>query len=369
MLNIKFILLSLSGALFAHVSLSGLDFNSTSSGAIERYNHFISPQNNSNSSARKPPTQGGSSSQSNKNSHPSKMDNHSSRVMLKGSFIYWRQGFLQIPFAGLSKTFLDNREEAKIRNFDFPYAPGFKIGAGYQLPHNGWDLFLNWTQLHSHPSGSAKAKNGFDVVNLFNGDIKLLANKATARGNITLNVCDFDLGKSFYSTRSRMLHFFTGLKAAWLHCSFHSKFQDAIKEESQEPVFNLVDSIKEHSSGIGPRLGFNTRWYLGNRYLSICIDGAGSMLFENFKTYFSSTYEDDEAHGGIIKSKTKGVSPVIELYVGLNYGNQLSKTRIDLSLGYEAQYWFDQIPNFPIISGLDSSFNLQGLTATLKLSF
>ena len=50
-------------------------------------------------------------------------------------------------------------EDGKVANFDFDCDVGFRIGVGYNLPHDGWDLSFNWLRFYTDASRHVHAND------------------------------------------------------------------------------------------------------------------------------------------------------------------------------------------------------------------
>jgi hypothetical protein len=63
-------------------------------------------------------------------------------VFLTADFIYWtiRQDgmFYAVSGAGTGAS------GGKVHDLDWKWEPGFKVGLGFNLPHDGWDLFAEY---------------------------------------------------------------------------------------------------------------------------------------------------------------------------------------------------------------------------------
>lgn len=58
-------------------------------------------------------------------------------------------------------------ENAKLHKMDFDWDLGFRLGLGYYLPCNGWDLSILYTRFHTEASGSSHDSNLNDTDRLF----------------------------------------------------------------------------------------------------------------------------------------------------------------------------------------------------------
>jgi len=69
---------------------------------------------------------------------------------LVADFIYWkvRQDGLDYVLEGVGAVGNPVTSKGKVFEPDFKGEPGFRIGLGLNLAHDGWDLLLNYTWIH-----------------------------------------------------------------------------------------------------------------------------------------------------------------------------------------------------------------------------
>ncbi len=288
---------------------------------------------------------------------------------VEASFIYWQPAFGDYPVAALFHEIgtTGDRESVDVQGLHFPFAPGFQLGVGYDLPCWALDLFVNWTWLRSNPHRTVVSDSQNIVLNLFQDAPKLFASEADSTGHIELNCCDVEFGKTFCAPCNGFIRLFAGLKAIWLNYDFNTAFLNPTNG-SDLPYANLNNASKDQIWGIGPRIGFNTQWCLGTEQLTLLLNGAAALLWEKFSPTVSSTYTlNGDPHGGIEHAHIKEINPVVEFFVGLNYACYLNGAHAQATIGYEMQYWADQLHNTFINS--NEPLTLQGLTVTLALSF
>ena len=72
---------------------------------------------------------------------------YNSGPYIVGSFIYWRSSFDEMDFAATTTNPNGNITTIVLKQEEFDYKPGFKLGLGYNFAYDGWDIFVNWTWL------------------------------------------------------------------------------------------------------------------------------------------------------------------------------------------------------------------------------
>src|SRR5262249_37445560 len=79
-------------------------------------------------------------------------------IDVTGSFIYWHvsqegMDLVHVPPVSTTDPLTSNNGSVASQNFN--YKPGFKVGLGFNLDHDGWRFCAEYTWLHQTSSGSA----------------------------------------------------------------------------------------------------------------------------------------------------------------------------------------------------------------------
>lgn len=281
---------------------------------------------------------------------------------LTGDFIFWQvneDGLLyaekNVPRTG--QTTITFKEVGSDWN------PGFKVGAGYNLPKDGWDLYLNWTWLHENKTSRVSGEEE-QVSSVFDNDET--ATHAKARFKFRYNTLDLELGRNLFLSPKLTIRPVIGLRGGWIDQNLTVRYSGDISN----PVMITKNVQKNDFFAGGPRVGletrFGTHWgVFGNIYTS--------FLFG--KQHIKSTGYSVDFLGmpiSLIRRRDEfRVRPNVQLALGADWGTCFGKDRyINLSAAYEMQYWWHQwqalsLPNFLEQGDLV----LQGLTAQLRFDF
>lgn len=283
------------------------------------------------------------------------------------SYLYWKVAFSNFNIAEVISSTAPNgeRETVRFKHLHFPYASGFKLGAGYSSCSD-LDLFVNWTWVRNSPHNVIKPRLNQFVGTPVSID-SFATTEAKAHGQTKLNVIDVELGKLFVQ-ECFAFRPFAGLKTAWLNYSYRINFQNAFDMHMQIPAQDLADRFKDHIWGIGPRLGFTSRWCLGSSCFAFVLNAAGSLIWQDFHPSAGETYTQLNApHGGTGKQHLDAINTVTELFFGLNYARPYRNALVSVSVGYEVQYWTNQ--TYGILGFTNQSLGTQGLTANLGIGY
>lgn len=158
---------------------------------------------------------------------------HGADVFITADFIWWKshEDGLNYSASGLgiggipvAKTF-DPTSKGKVAAVGSDWAPGFKVGLGLNLAHDGWDLYTEYTWLHSSDESS---QNNNIVVSSFtsvgeqglstdeaNRPTLIRAVESNAKWKHHLNVVNLELGRNFYLSQFLTMRPHIGLKGTW----------------------------------------------------------------------------------------------------------------------------------------------------------
>jgi len=279
-------------------------------------------------------------------------------LFLFGDLIVWNAHENGLPVAVVNKGSSLNLSHSRAVTVHSDWDAGFRVGVGYNLPHDGWDLSLSWLRfntdgdkkIHAHsntfvyPSRIAPS----DPVGGF-----FSCAKASSRWRVHLNQLDLDLGREFFVSKWLTMRPHFGVRTDWIRQKWNTEYRNFPLSFFSPP--NRVESeYKDQWWGIGLEGGLDTQWGLG----------AGWSLFGNLSTaiiygFHTLKYEDEDSpataatasNGDFVKlHNTYRVShPVLDLVMGLRYDYMFYNDRfhVGLALGWENHIYFNQ-NQFPV---------------------
>lgn len=168
--------------------------------------------------------------------------------------------------------------DGRVKNASYDWDWGFRVGVGYNMPHDGWDLLLNWTWFHSHEHHDDEADAGEFLMptttNASNSQGNLLVTEANEHHHLHLNLVDLEMGREFFVSKWLTMRPHFGLRAGWIHRNFEVELEggDALTTNT------LEDEFHNRYRGIGLRTGFDTQWGLGSGW-SVYGQLAFSLLY------------------------------------------------------------------------------------------
>ncbi|NGX44213.1 MAG: hypothetical protein K1060chlam3_00378 [Candidatus Anoxychlamydiales bacterium] len=264
-------------------------------------------------------------------------------TFVTASFIYWEALGDQLDLGIVRFGALDP-QEYEIIKLNTEYKPGFKIGLGYNLNLDNWDLYAQYTRFHSststtfNPSGSSSntfqttyfmaGHNGYTFGN-FNGGIK-------GAWSTDLDKIDLELARSCYVGTNLIFRPFFGGSVHWLDERYDFNFTYV-----NIPFFG---NFKNDSWAVGPRLGLDAKWILYKGF-SFFGHGAYNLLFCSNETTGSGSENEslppavNVLNYTLNKDKQNILRDVTEVQIGFAWGSYFcqNKWHADFAISYEGQ--------------------------------
>lgn len=306
-------------------------------------------------------------------------------LFFEADFIYWsvREQGLSFATSGFetNNTGAATLAKGKIYEPDFGWSPGFKVGAGLALGHDGWETDLNYTWIN--PSTSREqvtnaTDSATDLLSTWVFDPADATKPLTlARGSwrLNFNTADLQLARNYFISHYLTLKPHVGLKASWQKQTNTVRYQ----ETDNAGVITQTDlKMTQRSFGIGLRSGVDTAFFFDKNW-SMFGDLALSALATHFNTtqkYTNHDIEDSVATQTLILAKfgqsTNAIKPVLEMALGLrwDYWFNDDSYHTALSLAWEQQLWWsmNQLNNV-LNTNANSDLSMQGVTFKFRFDF
>lgn len=303
---------------------------------------------------------------------------------ITADFIYWTSRLDGLGYAQTSSVLaagagVANLAKGSVQHPDFGWDPGFKVGLGYNLDHDGWDLFAEYTWLRPDDTDSTSSSaNPSRLTALWTSDNSVLTDLRSARSswNYDLNVVDLELGRNFFVSRDLTLRPHFGLKGTWQNHEYRVVYAERDPAAPDADLHKV--SIDQDYWGVGLRTGMDTVWYF-NQYFGIYGDFALAALWSKFDVDRTDT--DDTVTGGVttaslrtlnVNNEFYSLKYVFEIVLGLRGDVWFSDDAFHLGfhLGWEMQYWPSQNQFFRYAEECaHGDLNFMGLTTGVRFDF
>ena len=277
-------------------------------------------------------------------------------LFFTGDVLLWQahEDGLPLFIENKNNGLTENLNDAHTKNLDWAWDWGFRLGAGYNTPHDGWDLYLNWMRVY----GRAKASEHVDIDDtlwptlshsgaVFNGVSGAGPyEKARAHWNLQLNQIDFELGREFFISKWMTLRPHIGLRTDWINQKLHLRYKDFEGNPDQDYELRL----RNHFWGLGLAAGLDTQWGLGCGF-SIFGNGSVACLYGFHKLDRDDKLSNDTSFKYVDLNDNYRISRVVgDLELGIRWDKMFQDDEFHLGLqaGWENHVYFgqNQFPRF-----------------------
>ena len=308
-------------------------------------------------------------------------------VYISADFLYWKivQDGLLFATTGVRAmrgTTITSKGSEHTPNFG--WVPGFKVGMGYKLPHDYWDLYAKYTWIETSGNRN-KATNSEGnlqeglILGTLNSHASMIAeiNQATTSWSEHFNVIDIELARNFYISQYLSLRPFGGLKFTWQKQNWKSDFQAQDIAIDNSPVLPVPGTALSHQNhhtwGAGIRTGIDSNWFF-NKNFSFFANTAVSALWISYDVDREDTFTQN-THPPVrvlyVQREDTSAKAVLELQIGLQGQWWLSNDSYHLSFSaaFEQQVWVNYASYIFILSDPGSDLSTQGLTVKARFDF
>lgn len=238
---------------------------------------------------------------------------------------------------------------AEVKNLEFEWDVGFNIGFGYRLPHDRWDLLLQWTSFQTHADAQKSAQGDQIFFPLWlppGARDPLFATWAKTHWRLHLGLVDLFLSRPFEATQTLTVTPQCGIRWGSARQKFNPQYRGGNLPGGGEVVF----SMKNKFWGIGPYAGLRCDYRLV-KDLSLFAGGAFSLLYGEF--YLHQSEKEEKRLG--IHSIYGASSAILEGRIGLrwHYFFKGCLKRFNVELAWDQLLLFSQNQLLRFVSNVD----------------
>ncbi len=297
------------------------------------------------------------------------------RLWVDAELLFWQAHMGSLSY-GIDSKSTTAIQEGHVKSPDFEWEPGFRVGMGYILPHDKWDLFVNYTHLYGkaegHAGGSSRVVFPSWASN-FADTSPFYADSARAHWHLHLNMGDLELGRNCFAGTWLSLRPFIGVRGLWIDQDYSVSYKGGTVAPSDQD--NIA--IESDFWGVGLRMGVNSLWGIGKGF-SLYGNGSASLLSGNFDIHEKEKLQKADLERFNIKSDVSTVVADADLSLGLQWDYLFSKDRyhFGVKLGWECDIFFNQNQLFNFLGTDSSSINsakddlsFQGVTLGFRFDF
>jgi hypothetical protein len=256
--------------------------------------------------------------------------------------------------------------KGKTKNISYDWDWGVRAGIGYDLPHDGWDLFLNWTwfQTKAHASNTTDIPHSANVQpwtsgsGVFGFNVgEAMTHFVSARSSLHWALVDLELGREFMVSKWLSLRPFIGARGAWISRNFkiHYSGDVGIRGDDYPLLTNEVwNHLHNQYRGGGLRGGISSAWKFGYGFsLYGELDLAllyGSQKLQQKQRQLGLPVIEPPLQLINAKNHWTTLRPMLDIGAGLRWDKFFceSKYRIRFQLGWEQHllFGFENDQNF-----------------------
>ncbi|MCX6988670.1 MAG: Lpg1974 family pore-forming outer membrane protein [Chlamydiae bacterium] len=278
-----------------------------------------------------------------------------------------------------------------IKNPNFRWQGGFRVGAGFHIPHGSWDTLMNYTWFHDTAKGKTENNpenyliaTGISAIN--NTHFRPYAISCDAKWKLFLDILDLQLGRTMIPAKWISFRPFIGTKAAWIHQKYEINYSDLV---SNYQSLDYEVDLKNNYWGIGPMVGLNTQFWMGYGF-SIFGNIAASLVYGQFTLKQQETADNDTVAD--LSNNYYAGRAITDLQLGLRWDSNVckskkasvcqcekirKKTNFSMTAGWEQHLFFSQgefmhftdATNAGRFTQEHNDLSVQGATLSMRLDF
>ncbi len=251
-------------------------------------------------------------------------------------FLYLKPSRQGLDFAIVSPDHNPD-PEGSIQSDPWHSRAAFRVGAGYRLPEDNWEVGVFYTYLHNDQTGALTAPAGGQLfaTQTHPGTVEFV-NSANADASLSYNVYDLEIGRTMDVSPHFSFRPFGGLRFADINQDF------GVLYDGGDANRDIVDS-RIKFNGAGVRLGGQADWKV-LEHLSLYGRAGGSLMIGDFNVSQIELNNNGATPLTNVNESYRKVVPVLEMGVGVAYHTD----HFRISVGYELTNWFNLIdtPSF-----------------------
>ncbi|HSX04438.1 MAG TPA: Lpg1974 family pore-forming outer membrane protein [Rhabdochlamydiaceae bacterium] len=257
-------------------------------------------------------------------------------------------------------TLLNIGQTGKEKTVKPGYSSGFRVGLGYLIPKNQWEVDARWmryrnskksslptidptlSQLPQVPSLGVRISE--DLLDK-SGTLFAVQQAAKAHWNLHYNVVDLELGRTFCPSDCFSFTPLIGVRGGWISQSFKVHYFEPVNYSEglifDVPDTNILMNAKWDFSGYGLRAGFDINWILGSQF-SFYSNFSASLLSSQLKLSHREKFDSGFRRTNV-REVVNSITPVFEVSLGLAWERSFFCDRflLNIHVGWEEILWMD----------------------------
>jgi hypothetical protein len=233
----------------------------------------------------------------------------------------------------------------EIKEPEFEWDFGFRVGLGYGGKSDGWDIGAQWTRFFTdaHDLGTISSQKFFLPVwahpnfNAFGFDP---IRTTDAHWKLHFNKIDAGIGRGFYVTKYFTARPFAGPSAIWIHQHYHIEYDQL--SLGPIPALNNKIHLRNAFFGIGVQVGCDLNFHL-TRPLSLFTRGSGAIYAGHFEIRRKETFRSLTNESFKLSHNLHAGRAAVALEMGFAWEHAMQDSYyIRAELCYDIHYFFKQ---------------------------
>ena len=306
-------------------------------------------------------------------------------LFLTADWLLWQANETGLGFA--VKTDTDSSitlGEGSVKSPAFTWTSGFRVGLGYNTPHDGWDLYLNWTWFQDKASKSLHTDgDDFLYPAVIHPANAVYALEAESKLHLHVNMLDLGMGREYEVSTWSTLKPFVGLRTAFVNQHNNIEYDNVYNVGINTLRYNDYEVERECNYwGLGIRTGLDTQWELGRNF-SLYANAAVSLLYGFFHVEHEEeqTLSSTGVHSTNIDlvNSYRAARAITDLQLGLrwDYLSPSSRYHLGIQAGWEQHLFFSQNQFMDFVDDTadgvfvqnQGDLELQGWTIAMRFDF
>lgn len=192
-------------------------------------------------------------------------------LWLQAEALYMRATEDSINYGIKQKNTSVNYVDGQVKNVSYDWTWGWRAGIGYNLPHDGWDMILNYTWFRSNENDSTNSDSNEAIYQTWTDPnssnvtmATVLAGHASGHSHLKFDYLDFQLGREFFVSKWLTLRPFAGARGLWTHRDLKVTYKGGtLGQGNLANAAKLREKFNNHYRGGGLLAGLDTQWGLG----------------------------------------------------------------------------------------------------------
>ncbi|MCI5051522.1 MAG: Lpg1974 family pore-forming outer membrane protein [Simkaniaceae bacterium] len=298
------------------------------------------------------------------------------QVKIGGDLLVWtaREDGLDYAVSGFDSSGVTTaKKEGRTHGPGFRWDLGFKAYLDVNVPHDGWDVKLEYTWFLNKDmeTNIDSATLGLPIYStwIYDPDDTIqYADKVGGDWRLYFQDMNIELGRCSYISPLITLRPYIGLKGSWQVQTNNAQYHDIL---GNDVITNSL-VMKENFWGIGPRGGADLNFDLVWNW-KIITNFATSLLYSRFSTDMSARMpsEPGDPIEAKIEDHIRTITPVFEFQGGFQWGTLTYEESFGLiiQLMFETQSWLNMNRFYNGFGTRNGNLGLYGFTMKIAFNF